>query len=138
MPREVGCERTEDVNHISGDRVVVIFVEGVAGVSILCLAINFERASCSVEDVVDSSDSDPDIDSFRSISASVYEPGTIEHFVEFIRINDRLVCEFPFQVEFVKIGAEVLSLLGYISEGRDTARHAAYSSLIAILLLGVF
>ena len=138
MPREVGCGRTEDVNHISGDRVVLTFVEVVAVVSILCLASNFERASCSVEDVVDSSDSEPDIDSFRSISASFYEPDTIEHFVEFIRINDLLVCEFSFQVEFVKIGAKVLSLLGYIGEGRDTTRHASYSSLFAILLLDVF
>jgi hypothetical protein len=120
---------------MSGDRVLLTFVEVVAVVSMLCLASNFERASCSVEDVVDSSDSEPDIDSFRSTLASFYELGTIEHFVEFIRTNDLLVCEFPFQVELVKIGAKVVSLLGYIGEGRNITGHASYSSF-AILLLG--
>lgn len=90
------------------------FVETVAVVSMLCLASNFERESCSVEDVVDSSDSEPDIDSFRSIVNKIDEQGTIEHFVEFIRGNDLLVCEFPLQVELMKIGTKMVTLYGCI------------------------
>ena len=66
MPRKVGCGRTEDVNHINGERGLFTFV-GVKVVELmLCLAINFDKGSSLVEESVDAVDSEPDIDSFKS------------------------------------------------------------------------
>ena len=71
IPKDVGCGRTEDVNHINGDRDLLTLL-GVRVVElIVCLARSFDNGSWLVDEAVDSVDSEPDIDSFRSAISKV-------------------------------------------------------------------
>jgi hypothetical protein len=73
MPRDVGCGSIGEESHISGERNLCVVDDAVAVGSIVCFANNFDSGSSFVDDAVDSEDSDPEIDSFKSMSAVTYE-----------------------------------------------------------------
>ena len=70
IPRDVGCGRTGEVNHIRGDRDLLIFVTVVSLSLMVCFTNNLDNVSCAVDDSDDSVVSDPDIDSFKSSSVT--------------------------------------------------------------------
>ena len=71
MPRDVGWGRIVDVNQINGERGLLTLL-GVRVVElIVCFARSLDNGSWPFEEAVDSVDSDPDIDSLRSVVSDV-------------------------------------------------------------------
>ena len=67
MPREVGWGSIGDVNQINGERDLLTLLDVSVVEFMVCLARSFDNGSWLVDEAVDSVESEPDIDSFRSV-----------------------------------------------------------------------
>src|SRR5579859_3086785 len=99
----------------------------------VCFARSFERGSCSVDEVVDSSDSEPDIDSFRSTLDVSWQAHTVKHLLKFIARHDLLSRKLPLEVEFVQITSNMFSLLRHTFKRIDITCRTSHVSRRAVL-----